>query len=131
MFANTQMAGQDMGVPDVCLTPTPAGPVPIPYPNMAMAPTAVPSQVKVLILGAPQHNMSTSIPMTNGDNAGVNMGVASGTVMGPSRHLTAAFTVIICGAPATRLTSSSLQNSTNCPGTRIVPSQTKVLILAG
>lgn len=131
MFANTQMAGQDMGVPDVCLTPSPAGPIPIPYPNIAMGPTAVPSQVKVLILGAPVHNMSTSIPMTNGDNAGVSMGVASGTVMGPSRHLTAAFTVIIGGAPATRLTSTSLQNSTNCPGTRIVPSQTKVLILAG
>src|SRR4051812_31003784 len=131
MFANTQMAGQDMGVPDVCLTPSPAGPVPIPYPNIAMGPTAVPSQVKVLILGAPAHNMATTTPMTNGDNAGVSMGVASGTVMGPSRHLTAAFTVIMGGAPATRLTSTSLQNSTNCPGARIVPSQTKVLILAG
>src|SRR3954469_25976878 len=107
MFANTQMAGQDMGVPDVCLPPSPAGPIPIPYPNIAMGPTAIPSQVKVLILAAPAHNMSTSIPMTNGDNAGVNMGVASGTVMGPSRHLTAAFTVFFGGAPATRLTSAS------------------------
>ena len=131
MFANTQMAGQDMATPDVCLTPSPAGPVPVPYPNIAMGPTAIPSQVKVLIQGAPQHNLSTTIPMTNGDNAGVNMGVASGTVMGPSRHLTAAFTVLICGAPATRLGSSSLQNSTNCPGSRIVPSQTKVIVQAG
>jgi hypothetical protein len=78
----------------------------------------------------PAHNMATTIPMTNGDNAGVNLGVASGTVMGPSRHLTAAFTVLINGAPATRLTSMSLQNSTNCPGMRIVPSQTLVLLLA-
>jgi hypothetical protein len=130
MFANTQMGGQDMAAPDVCLTPSPAGPIPIPYPNIAMGPTAVPNQVKVLILGAPQHNMGTTIPMTNGDNAGVNMGVASGTVMGPARHLTAAFTVLVVGAPATRLTSSSLQNSTNVPGMRIAPSQTKVLILA-
>jgi hypothetical protein len=131
MFANTQMAGMDMGVPDVCLTPTPAGPVPIPYPNIAMGPTAIPSQVKVLVLGAPVHNLATTVPLTNGDNAGVAMGVASGTVMGPSRHLTGAFTVIIGGAPASRLTSMSLQNSTNCPGARIVPSQTKLLILAG
>ena len=28
MFANTQMMGLDTGFPDVCLTPTPAGPVP-------------------------------------------------------------------------------------------------------
>lgn len=131
MFANTQMMGMDMGVPDVCLTPTPAGPVPIPYPNIAMGPTAIPSQVKVLILGAPVHNLSTTIPMTNGDNAGVAMGVASGTVMGPSRHLTGGFTCIVVGAPVSRLTSTSLQNSTNIPGTRIVPSQTKVLVLAG
>jgi hypothetical protein len=130
MFANTQMAGQDMAVPDVCLTPSPAGPVPIPYPNIAMGPTAVPSQTKVLIMAAPAHNLATTIPMTNGDNAGVALGVASGTVMGPSRHLTGAMTVIMGGAPASRLTSSSLQNSTNAPGARIVPSQTKVLILA-
>jgi hypothetical protein len=90
----------------------------------------VPAVYNVLFMCAPAHNLSTSVPLTNGDNAGVNMGVASGTVMGPSRHLTAAFTVLVGGAPATRLTSSSLQNSTNCPGARITPSQVKVLLLA-
>ncbi|HOI15057.1 MAG TPA: DUF4150 domain-containing protein [Geobacteraceae bacterium] len=130
MFANTQMGGMDTGFPDVCLTPTPAGPVPVPYPNVATAPMGVNAVYKVLFMAAPVHNMGTTIPMTNGDNAGVNMGVAAGTVMGPSRHLTASFTVLIGGMPATRLTSSSLQNSTNCPGVRVVPSQTKVLLLA-
>ena len=76
------------------------------------------------------HNLSTSVPLTNGDNAGVNMGVASGMVMGPSRHLTGAFTCLIGGAPASRMTSVSLQNSTNCPGARMMPSQVTVLILA-
>ncbi|CAN7210896.1 DUF4150 domain-containing protein [Variovorax paradoxus] len=130
MFANCQMMGTDMGFPDVCLTPTPAGPVPIPYPNVATGPMAVPNCPNILIMGMPVHNLATTIPMTNGDNAGVNMGVASGTVMGPSRHLTGAFTVLYLGMPATRLTSMSLQNSTNCPGVRIVPSQTMVLLLA-
>lgn len=130
MFANTQMMGMDTGFPDVCLTPSPAGPVPIPYPNIAMGPTAIPSQVKVLYMCTPAHNMATTTPLTNGDNAGVAMGVASGTVMGPSRHLTAAFTVLVGGMPATRLTSMSLQNSTNCPGMRVAPSQVKVLLLA-
>jgi hypothetical protein len=32
--------------------------------------------------------------------------------------------------PATRLTSMSLQNSTNAPGARLVPSQPTVLLLA-
>jgi hypothetical protein len=130
MFANTQLMGVDTGYPDVCLTPTPAGPVPIPYPNIAAGPMGVPATYNVLFMCAPAHTMATSVPMTNGDNVGVNMGVASGVVMGPSRHLTASFTVVVGAAPATKLTSVALQNSTNCPGARIVPSQVKVMMLA-
>ena len=123
------MGGQDLAFPDVCLTPSPA-PVPIPYPNMAMGPMGVPPAVNVLFQCAPAHNMSTVIPLTNGDNAGVAMGVASGLVMGPSRHLTGAFSFMVGGAPSTKLTSMSLQNGTNAPGVRLVPSQVKVLVLA-
>ncbi|XXT23016.1 DUF4150 domain-containing protein [Sorangium sp. So ce429] len=129
MFANSQMMGVDLGLPDVCLTPAPA-PVPVPYPNIAAGPMGVPAVYNVLFMAAPAHNLATTIPLTNGDNAGVAMGVASGTVMGPSRHLTGAFSVLIRGMPASRLTSMSLQNSTNCPGMRVVPSQVKVLMLA-
>jgi len=74
--------------------------------------------------------MTTTIPLTNGDNAGVMLGVASGLVMGPARHLTAAFTTLVGCIPATRMTSMALQNNTNCPGVRLVPSQPKVLILS-
>ena len=130
MFANTQMGGMDTGFPDVCLTPSPAGPVPVPYPNVANGPMGVPAAYKVLMMCAPAHNMSTQIPLSNGDNAGVATGVASGMVMGPARHLTASFTVLVSGMPATKMTSVSLQNSTNCPGARLAPSQTKVLLLA-
>jgi hypothetical protein len=120
--------GIDIGFPDVCLTPP--IPVPIPYPNIALGPMGVPAVYNVLFMCAPAHNMSTTIVMTNGDNTGIMLGVASGTVMGPARHLTAAFTVLVGGMPATRLTSVALQNSTNCPGMRLVPSQIKVLLLA-
>ncbi len=130
MFANTQMVGMDFAFPDVCLTPAVPSPIPIPYPNMAMAPTAVPNQFTTFILAAPQHNLGTTTPMTNGDNAGVAMGVASGTVMGPSRHMLGSFTTLISGMPATRLTSMTIQNSTNIPGMRVVPSQPRVIILA-
>jgi len=132
MFANCQLMGTDTAFPDVCLTPAPPAPapVPIPYPNIAMGPMAVPNVPNILFMGAPAHNMGTTIPMSNGDNAGLATGVASGVVMGPSRHLTGAFTVLLKGMPATRMTSASLQNSTNAPGCRLAPSQTKVLMLA-
>jgi hypothetical protein len=129
MFANTQMMGIDLGFPDVCLTPMPA-PVPIPYPNIAAGPMGVPAVYNVLFMCAPAHNMATTVVMTNGDNPGVALGVASGMVMGPSRHLTGSFTFLVGGMPATRVTSVALQNSTNCPGIRAVPSQVKVLVLA-
>jgi hypothetical protein len=90
----------------------------------------VPAAYNVLFMCTPAHNLSTTVVMTNGDNAGLMTGVASGTVMGPSRHVTAAFTVLVLGMPATRLTSIAIQNSTNCPGVRIVPSQVKVVLLA-
>lgn len=128
MFANTQMSGLDLGFPDVCLTPMPA-PTPVPYPNLAAGPTAVGAVYNVLFACAPAHTLATRVPMTQGDNAGINTGVASGTVMGSSRHVTGAFTCLIGGMPASRLSSVSLQNSTNCPGVRVVPSQVKVLIL--
>ena len=130
MFGNAQMMGTDTAFPDVCLTPSPAGPVPVPYPNIDMVPIAVPDVPNILFMGTPAHNLGTTIPMTNGDNAGLATGVASGTVMGPSRHLTGAFSVLIKGMPASRMTSMALQNNTNAPGCRVVPSQTKVLILA-
>jgi hypothetical protein len=130
MFANSQMMGTDMGFPDVCVTPAAPAPIPVPYPNIAMGPMGTPPVTKVLFMCTPAHNMGTKIPQTNGDNAGVNMGVASGSVMGPSRHLTASFTVLLKNKPATRMTSVALQNRTNCPGVRLVPSQVKVLLLA-
>ncbi|HJL15504.1 MAG TPA: DUF4150 domain-containing protein [Sandaracinaceae bacterium LLY-WYZ-13_1] len=131
MFANTQLGGLDTGMPDVCLTPAAAGvPVPVPYPNVANGPTGVSAVYHVLFSCAPAHTLGTSVPLTNGDNAGVNMGVASGTVMGPSRHLTGAFTCLVGGQPASRLTSVSLQNNTNCPGARVLPSQVSVMVLA-
>ncbi|WP_134888371.1 PAAR-like domain-containing protein, partial [Cronobacter sakazakii] len=42
MFANCQLFGMDLAFPDVCLTPMPA-PTPIPYPDIALGPTAIPN----------------------------------------------------------------------------------------
>ncbi|MBD2805771.1 DUF4150 domain-containing protein [Xenorhabdus sp. ZM] len=130
MFANTQSGGTDMANPDVCLTPVSTSIVSVSYPNIAQATAGVSNAMNILFMGCPAHNLATTIPQTTGDNSGVNLGVASGTVMGPSRHTTGANSVLIKGTPATRLSSCTTQNSTNSAGARISPSQTKVLITA-
>jgi hypothetical protein len=131
MFANSQMGGMSFAFPDVCNTPTPVGPVPIPYPNMSTGMTKVPPCLKVFFGGTPAHNMSTTGTISNGDNAGLALGVASGMVMGPDRHMLGSFPVLVGGSPATKMTSMTGANgmSLNVPGMTLVPSQVKVMIL--
>ena len=130
MFANAMMGGMSLGFPDVCLTP--AGPVvvPIPYPNIAMGPMGVPPVPNVLFGGTPAHNLLTEVPLTQGDDTGVLGGVVSLMDMGPRLCLDGAFTVLVGGIPATRMTSLTLQNGVNAPGVCLVPAQLAVLLLA-
>lgn len=128
MFANCQIMGVDLAFPDVCKTPPAL--LPIPYPNVALGPTSIPNAWNILMVGGPAHNMATVTPFTNGDNPGIGMGLVSSSVMSTKRDLTGAFTVLIRGTPATRMTSLTLQNRCNMVGMRIVPSQPKVLMLA-
>lgn len=135
MFANCSLGGMDMGMPDVCLTPAPPipSPVPVPYPNMAQLLMAIPPTacLNVLIDFMPAHNLATTIPVSNGDEAGVNGGVASGTIMGPARNLMGSTKVIYGGLPATRMLDPAMQNLTNVPaGRTMVPSQFKVIIMS-
>jgi len=132
MFANCQLGGMDFGFPDVCLTPA-LVPVPIPYPNMSMGMTANPATAckKVYLSCMPAHNLMTMGTISMGDNAGVNLGVASGTVMGPCKHLMGCVGVIYEGSPVTKMTSPTGQNgiSLNAPGLTLVPSQFKVMVM--
>ncbi len=132
MLAKTSAGGLCIAFPDVCLTPAPPAPapVPVPYPNIGADPTNTGFVPNVLMTCAPAHNLGTAPPMTNGDNAGLGTGIASGTVMAPARTMTGAFTVLVGGMPLARLTSVTLQNSTNAPGAKVVPSVTNVLVLA-
>ena len=132
MFANSQGGGTDTaGAPDVCKTPSPGGPVPVPYPNIAQGSTATGAAMQVLIDGMPAHNLGTSIPMSNGDNAGTIGGVVSNRFMGQVRHTVGATTVLVAGKPVTRLSSATAHNNGNTVGVRSVPSQRKVLVTAG
>ncbi len=135
-FANTQGGGMNFAFPDVCLTPipTPAGPVPtpIPYPNISNPPTAIPNQFKLFTLAMPDHNLMTTVPMSSGDNPGVNMNPVSGMVMGPTKHLMGSMKVFKMGMPATKMLNQTGQNgmSPGAIGMSLVPCQTKVMILS-
>jgi hypothetical protein len=132
MFGNSQAGGTDNGGPDVCKTPTPGGPQPMPYPvNNAQGATATGAAMRVLFDGMPAHNLGTSISMSNGDNAGTVGGAVSNRFMGQCRHTAGATTVLVAGKPVTRATSPTAQNNGNCVGVRSTPSQRKVLITAG
>lgn len=132
MFANCQAGGMNFGFPDVCLTPI-VVPVPIPYPNISMGPMAMPATaaLKVLLMGLPAHNLMTMVMLSMGDNAGINLGLLSGLVMGPTRWMMGSFGVLMGGMPATKMTSMTGQNglSLNAVGISMVPSQFKVLVM--
>lgn len=128
MFANSQAGGMDLAPCDVCKTPPFA--TPIPYPNMANGPEAIPNVPHIIYVGGPVHNLNTIIPVTHNDEPGSMGGVASGTIAALSRHVTGANKIIIQGAPITRMTSVNLPNLQNTIGIRIAPSQTKILILS-
>lgn len=121
---------------DPCNTlfPTPAGPVvvPVPYPNFSMRPVSIPTVLNVFTMMMPNHNLLTIQPITMGDNPGVLGGIASGTVMGPSRNFTSSGKVIQGASPVTRMLDLSGHNgiSPNVPGMSISPSQIVVMVLS-
>jgi len=130
VFSLNQNGATSLGIPDVCNITTPAGPVPTPFVNFAMSSMAVPNVVNVFVGGGLGHNLMTTTTITSGDEAGVAMGVASGTIIGPSRHLTGSVNVFFGFAPVTRMLDSTLQNSTNAPGTTLIPTQFTHMVLS-
>lgn len=119
-----------MGMPDVCKTQVALAVVPIPYPNIAMTDMAVPNVDNVLIEVMPVHNLMTMVEMSNGDEAGIEMGIVSSLIMGPVKHELGSLKVIFMAAPATTMTAVTGQNGTepNAPGLTLTPSQVKVII---
>jgi uncharacterized Zn-binding protein involved in type VI secretion len=68
--------------PDVCKTPSPGGPVPIPYPNMSADSNLTDGAASVKIEGNPVANTGSKLSRSNGDEAGTAGGVVSSKNMG-------------------------------------------------
>ena len=130
MFALTKAGGQCMAAPDVCKTPIPpAGPVPIPYPNIAMPLMGNPCALKVMICGMPALTKASKIPLSNGNQPGVAGGVVSSKIMGPTEFLLGSLKVKIEGNPAIKLGDPTKQNDGNIVGAVLVPSQFQVMVM--
>jgi hypothetical protein len=121
--------GQCMIFPDVCKTPTPGGPVPIPYPNIAMLNQASGGTTaqKVKIKGKKAITTKTEITMSSGDEAGTaGGGVISNKFKGSAKFKKGSSTVKIEGNQAIRQTDMVGQNDAsnpNCPaGITVGPS---------
>lgn len=131
MFANVNTGVMNFAFPDVCNIPTPAGPIPTPLVNIGLSPTHIPAQFKVLVGGGLAENLLTTGTVSNGDQAGLAMGVASGMIIGPDRPITSSLKTFYGGIPATRLSSLQGQNGMlpNALGASLTPAQVRVLLV--
>lgn len=131
MFINTNLGVMNFGFPDVCKTIIGPAIVPLPYPNIAISVTHIPSQFKVIIGGGLAENLITSGTVSTGDEAGLAMGLISQIDIGPDRPFLGSFKVMIGGMFSTRLTSIQGQNGIPCNtiGISITPSQIRVMAL--
>jgi hypothetical protein len=101
-------------IPDVCKTPTPGGPVPMPYPNISQSATLAKGTTTVKADGGMMIAIKGSeFSLSNGDNPGVAGGVKSSTFMKESTWILYSFDVKMDGKNACRLTDKKFQNHEN------------------
>jgi len=106
--------GTSIAFPDICKTPTPGGPIPIPYPNIAMSSDTAQGSTTVKMDGNSIMLKSSNMSMSTGDEAGSVGGVASNTIKGKAEFIVYSFNVKIDGKNVCRLADPALQN---CGGT--------------
>lgn len=100
-------------IPDVCKTPSPGGPIPVPYPNFAnqsslkSGTTTVKAKRKMIAVKGSQYGRS------NGDEAGTAGGVKSGVNMKATDWITYSFNVKMQGKNACRNTDMKFHNNKN------------------
>jgi hypothetical protein len=96
--------------PDVCKTPTPAGPVPVPYPNVARSADTSQGSRTVAMDGNPIMLKGSVYATSTGDEAGSAGGVVSGVTKGKAEFLTYSFDVKVEGRNVCRLGDLMGQN---------------------
>ena len=108
--------GMSVVFPDVCNTPTAAGPVPIPYPNIGQSTDTTGGPTTVTCDGSMPMTKGAQYSKSSGDEAGSAGGLMSGRNMGPCEFLSYSFDVMLEGQNACRLGDMLLQNGRNAVG---------------
>jgi hypothetical protein len=107
--------GVTIAFPDVCKTPSPAGPIPIPYPTIAQASDSAATAKKVSNDGNAICVKDSNFQMSTGDEAGSAGGVASNKIKGKAEFINFSFDVQIEGKNVPRALDPMLHNDKNTP----------------
>lgn len=108
--------------PDPCKTPTPGGPIPIPYPNIAQSSDTADGSKKVKMDKNPIMLQGSNFRQSTGDEAGsAGGGVVSGKIKGKAEFVNYSFDVMVEGKPVPRLGDMMLQNCGSPPNTPPMP----------
>jgi hypothetical protein len=101
-------------MPDVCKTPTPGGPVPMPYPNITQASSLSDGTTSVKVDGGNMAAIKGSkFAMSSGDEPGTLGGVKSNTFKQASTWILYSFDVKLEGKNACRFSDKKFQNNEN------------------
>ena len=102
--------------PDVCKTPTPGGPIPLPYPNIAKSSDTAKGTKKVKCDGNSTCVKDSNFKMSTGDEAGsAGGGVISNKVKGKAEFVNFSFDVKFEGKNVVRAFDLMLHNDKNTP----------------
>lgn len=117
--------GTNGAFPDTCNVITPAGTIPTTFFNVDLSTTHLPGQIKTLVECTLAHNGISFGTLSNGDEAGLAMGILSGLIIGPGNWETFSLSTYIGGIPVTRLLDLLGQNGflPNAPGASMSPGQ--------
>ncbi|OJH39238.1 DUF4150 domain-containing protein [Cystobacter ferrugineus] len=107
--------GTTVAFPDVCKTPSPAGPIPIPYPNIARSADTAQGSSTVQVEGNPVCLKDSHFSTSTGDEAGTAGGVVSGKTKGKAEFVNYSFDVKIEGKNVARAFDLMLHNDKNTP----------------
>jgi hypothetical protein len=122
--------GVTSAFPDVCKTPSPGGPVPIPYPNIAQSSDTDKGTKKVSVAGNPVCVKDSNFKTSTGDEAGTaGGGVASSKTKGKAEFVNFSFDVKFEGKNVARAFDLMLHNDKNTPPFPVM--QGPVVAMAG
>jgi hypothetical protein len=108
--------GMSMVLPDVCKTPTPGGPIPIPYPNIGQASNLSGGPSTVTTDGQMPATKDAKYTMSSGDEAGSVGGIMSGVIKGECEFMLYSFDVKFDGKNVARLGDPMFHNKKNIMG---------------